>query len=620
MSWPGGTPTIYFQTSNGDEIEALPNPEQESTQIREENVGSEPISNHENETVNADVEKLPSTKRRKLNSKVWKEFTKYKEDGIEWAICKHCERKFNGSSKKGTTHLKNHLERCHRRNRNPGEGASVETNDLIAPTVVKEKSVIDEELNNLDAARIIIKYGFSSLKFIKADILHVYKEEKEKLRGYLNKLSCHFHLKFELYDMEYILVVLHFIDDNWVLKNRIIDFASERNERDFSDIVKGLLLDLNVDKNICSIVTGISREDLDLFFTNSWISKRALLPFNENVLTIHWLVDNLKRTVKNGPSWMAELLSEIKMSFSYIRESPSNENRFRIALNKAKSMGKKVSSQGLPNKWIFDELEVLGSALGYKEAFCELETIDHNFRVINLTDEGWYKTTVAYECARVLKDAADNLSRSKYTTANVYFPKVCDIYMKLLQWEESDNSYVREIASSIREKYFDRYWSQCNLALVIAVVLDPRFKMEMVVGWYKELYGEDANTRLRKIYNEVNNVYNEYAKVPRMLDTLGRPCGSSNSELDLYLMDLKIPSVEEFDILAWWRTNSQKYPTLARMARDYLAMPISTSGFTLDSCHLSSELYNIFNCDGLDTDLKKALVCTKSWLKSPQHD
>lgn len=52
-----------------------------------------------------------SNKRRK--SIVLEEMTKHKgEDGKVRAICKHCKKAFDGSSKKGTTHLKNHLERC----------------------------------------------------------------------------------------------------------------------------------------------------------------------------------------------------------------------------------------------------------------------------------------------------------------------------------------------------------------------------------------------------------------------------------------------------------------------------------------------------------------------------
>ena len=48
-----------------------------------------------------------------MKSEAWDEFTKYKgDDGIEWAVCSLCEKKVDGSGNKGTTHLKNHLDRC----------------------------------------------------------------------------------------------------------------------------------------------------------------------------------------------------------------------------------------------------------------------------------------------------------------------------------------------------------------------------------------------------------------------------------------------------------------------------------------------------------------------------
>ena len=34
----------------------------------------------------------------------------------------------------------------------------------------------------------------------------------------------------------------------------------------------------------------------------------------------------------------------------------------------------------------------------------------------------------------------------------------------------------------------------------------------------------------------------------------------------------------EFDILAWWKLNSRKYQILSQIARDVLAVPISTQG------------------------------------------
>ncbi|KAK9997362.1 hypothetical protein SO802_022048 [Lithocarpus litseifolius] len=53
-----------------------------------------------------------SSKRRRLTSKIWNDFDRVEVDGEHHAICKHCQKNFSGSSKSGTTHLKNHLLRC----------------------------------------------------------------------------------------------------------------------------------------------------------------------------------------------------------------------------------------------------------------------------------------------------------------------------------------------------------------------------------------------------------------------------------------------------------------------------------------------------------------------------
>lgn len=53
-----------------------------------------------------------SSKRRRLVSEVWNDFKRVEVDGECRALCTHCHKHFSGSSKSGTTHLKNHLSRC----------------------------------------------------------------------------------------------------------------------------------------------------------------------------------------------------------------------------------------------------------------------------------------------------------------------------------------------------------------------------------------------------------------------------------------------------------------------------------------------------------------------------
>ena len=69
----------------------------------------------------------------------------------------------------------------------------------------------------------------------------------------------------------------------------------------------------------------------------------------------------------------------------------------------------------------------------------------------------------------------------------------------------------------------------------------------------------------------------------------------------------------EFDILPWWKNNASRYVILSMIAKNILAIPVSTvasesafstSGHILDSFRSS-----------LSPKMVEALVCTQSWLR-----
>lgn len=53
-------------------------------------------------------------------------------------------------------------------------------------------------------------------------------------------------------------------------------------------------------------------------------------------------------------------------------------------------------------------------------------------------------------------------------------------------------------------------------------------------------------------------------------------CIHVKSKLDHYLDEDVLPRRADFDILSWWRSSGLKYPTLQAIARDILAIPVST--------------------------------------------
>ena len=68
------------------------------------------------------------------------------------------------------------------------------------------------------------------------------------------------------------------------------------------------------------------------------------------------------------------------------------------------------------------------------------------------------------------------------------------------------------------------------------------------------------------------DIFSEYDQI--VSGMVGRV--SIKSELDHYLEENIFPRTQDFDILNWWKANGVRYPTLQLIARDILAIPVST--------------------------------------------
>ena len=69
-----------------------------------------------------------------------------------------------------------------------------------------------------------------------------------------------------------------------------------------------------------------------------------------------------------------------------------------------------------------------------------------------------------------------------------------------------------------------------------------------------------------------------------------------------------------FDILKWWKVNQCRYTVLAKMARDILAIPVST----VASESAFSTGGRVLDCfrTALTPRMVEALVCAQDWLRA----
>ena len=200
---------------------------------------------------------------------------------------------------------------------------------------------------------------------------------------------------------------------------------------------------------------------------------------------------------------------------------------------------------------------------------------------------------------------------------------------------------------------FDKYWGsieKINLMLLVAIVLDPRYKIKYVKWCYSRIYPSDkVNDLVRRLMEHITCMFVHYQKIdasststskaPQIVDDLqieqfvneanmqAKSLQSefwkqmeeeenvmSKTEVDRYLEEGIEKDTKKFEILEWWKSNCARYRILFQIARDVLSVHVSivasesafsTGGRILDQFHSS-----------LTPKVVECLICTHDWLRA----
>ncbi|XP_024196107.1 zinc finger BED domain-containing protein DAYSLEEPER-like [Rosa chinensis] len=179
--------------------------------------------------------------------------------------------------------------------------------------------------------------------------------------------------------------------------------------------------------------------------------------------------------------------------------------------------------------------------------------------------------------------------------------------------------------------------------MAIATILDPRYKMELIEYFFPLIYQERHSSEVERITELTNSLTKHYqlslqagqvssqssaspSSLPFDLDddslasfdlyvSSKKKKDSLKSELEDYLGEKLIPRTRtslEFDIFEWWKVNGIRYPTLQAMARDILAIPVST--VASDLAFSTSGRVVSSHRSHLHADTLEALMCARDWM------
>ncbi|XP_078173025.1 zinc finger BED domain-containing protein RICESLEEPER 1-like [Carex rostrata] len=89
-------------------------------------------------------------------------------------------------------------------------------------------------------------------------------------------------------------------------------------------------------------------------------------------------------------------------------------------------------------------------------------------------------------------------------------------------------------------------------------------------------------------------------------------------ELEQYLEEMLQPRTNDFNILTWWKMNSFKYPTLSKLARDILSIPMAMAGggtgLSVFSAGGANRVLDEYR-SSMRPDTLEAIFCAKDWLQ-----
>ncbi|XP_054806276.1 zinc finger BED domain-containing protein RICESLEEPER 2-like [Prosopis cineraria] len=469
------------------------------------------------------------------------------------------------------------------------------------------------------------------------DCLSLYLSEQAKLRNVFCKSKQSVCLTTDcwtsLQNMNYLCLTGHFIDDEWKLHKRILNFCqiADHKGETIGELIEKCLLSWGIDRVFTVTVDNASSNDTAISYV-----KDRILDWNGHIMKGEYMhvrccAHILNLVVNDGLKEIGDTLTRIRNAVRYIRASPLRFQKFKSCVEQTRIQEKDIVKLDCPTRWNSTYM-MLESALKFQKAFKRLEEKDTTFAIDKEgppTIKDWENARVFVKFLKIFFDVTKKVSGSLYVTSSQYFHEFCLVVKTLNDMCLSDDPLLNSMARKMKQKH-DKYWGNVdnlNMMIFIAVVLDPRYKLKFVEWSLKKLYDEDmaeyftrqVKELLFKMYDRYKsfhglkksstNTQSQFDKVMNEDDNV-----ENQSELDLYLMETREKTNPKFDILNWWKVNSSKYPVIGQIARDVLAMPISTVA-SESAFSTGGRILNEYRCS-LGIKTVEALICANNWFQS----
>ncbi|XP_024156116.2 zinc finger BED domain-containing protein RICESLEEPER 2-like [Rosa chinensis] len=420
-------------------------------------------------------------------------------------------------------------------------------------------------------------------KTLVINFLTLYDKTKKKLKTDL----AHYRVCLttdtwtSVQNFNYMVLTSHFIDDKWEMHKRIINFCTICNHSGNSIglLIESCLLQWGISKVLTITVDNAAANKCAIEFVRSELNKREKPQsmLEGKYMHVRCIAHICNLIVGSELKRLNRSVLAIRNAVMFVRSSPARLDSFKACVEQEQIPCRGLVVMDVPTRWNSTFL-MLEAALKFKAAFARMEEQpDSCFsayfkepeeeydeegnlvpskskrpRVGPPSEDEWDKAEMFVQFLRVFYEVTLRVSASNRPTIHTTFHDVLSIESEISKlFIEPDiaigldtqkvSSDMAENMRSIFIKYYGGF-RDLNPLVFMGLILDPRFK-------------------LRKVVSELDEAVVSH-------------------EVDKYLLDpLEFTNEKEgfeFPILLWWKINGAKYPILQAIAKDVLAVQVST--------------------------------------------
>ncbi|XP_015932594.1 zinc finger BED domain-containing protein RICESLEEPER 3-like [Arachis duranensis] len=347
----------------------------------------------------------------------------------------------------------------------------------------------------------------------------------------------------------------HFIDEEWMLQKRIINFCQIENHKGdtVGREIEKCLREWGIEKVFTITVDNTTSNDGAITYLQRKLGARGGLVCGGKYMHVRCCAHVLNLVVNEG-----------------IKEQHTSIESIRNAV-----------------RWF-------GEDSGGKKKIGPPTPLD------------WQHARLFMDFLRVFYEITLTFSSSLHVTSNICFHEIASVASQLTSWSHNQSDLLGSMACAMKHKY-DKYWGpvdKFNPLLLVAVVLDPRYKLDYLCWCLEDVYDKEVSTSMTGVVKlTLDTLHKFYEK--EVIDDKGRDDGGDSSSI---VLDDNIKISAGAKGVSENRVNM----ILSLIARDILGIPVST--VASESCFSTGgRVLDVFR-SSLSPLMAEALICTQSWL------